>query len=259
MKLKPGLLSLLPVTLSLFLGLGVLAWAQEPPPTTQTRFDGMFGSYDVSVPILDSYGSFIGSARYYVYLAEALGTGDLQSEPVKQWTLNFTVSKTLYVSPPPPSWPPPPGWPPPPPEVVLTGYGPIPDNCVTLGKPTGKNLALSVDISTLPLPPDFGFDPTAFKRTKTCSPDPNNCDPSIDMDIGKIDLKWEWINDFWNRQEGHWLLDFVDYWQHWQGFTDQNAALVSGSLFGIQIKPVVSDFPAGRIGRTRSLVTSHWK
>lgn len=241
MKFKSGLISLLLVCLALLLGVEVLSWAQQP---TQTRLDGMLVSYNVTNPIRDGGGIIIGSEYLYLYMAESLGTSGAQPNPVKQWRLNFTVRRMLSGTPQ---------------QVVqLTGSGPIADEYVTLGKPKGKSLALDVDISALPLP-GMPYNPLAFSRQKTCSPDPLACNPAIDMDIGVIDLQWEWINDLWNRSEGHSVIDFGDYWQHSQGFTDQNGALVSGTLFGIEISPVEFGFTPGRIGWTRTMVTTHQK
>jgi hypothetical protein len=234
MKIKSGSGVVLLVPVALVLAFGILAWAQQP---THTRFDGMFASYEVSNPILDASGNFIGSEYYYVYLGESMGTGAIQ---VKQWRLSFTVSKTLYGSQSS--------------RVQLTGFGPIPDASVTLGKPEAHELALLVDIPTLPTFPS----PMAFSRSKTWSPSPTP-NPAIDLNFGVIDLQWEWINDLWNKSQGHSVVDLGDSWRHSQGFTEENGALVWGYLFGVEVFPVEFGYPPGRIGQTRSDVTTHWK
>jgi hypothetical protein len=165
-----------------------------------------------------------------------MGTGGTQ------WRLNFTLRKILYG--------------PPTNQVQLTGSGPIPVNSITLEKPKGKHLALYVDVAALPIPPD----PMGFSKSKTWSPpSPTPPNPAIDMNFGVIDLQWEWTNDLWNKSEGHSVIDFGNYWQHQQGFTEQNAALVWGSVFGFAILPVDIGYPPGRIGQTKNLTITHPK
>ena len=237
MRIKFGFVLVSIVPAAFVLAVGVLAWAQQP---TQLRFDGMFASYNGFKEIADAGGNPIGYERYDLYLGESMGTGAVQ---VKQWRLEFTVRKSLF-----PSGPNPVSW------VQLTGSGPIPDNSVTLGKPAAKNLALSVDVATLPTSPL-----QYFSKSKTWSPSKLPPNQEIDMNFGVIDLQWVWINDLWNRSEGHSILDFVNSWQHKQGSTDEYAALVWGHLFGIEIVPVEIGNPPGRIGMTKSVVTTHWK
>ena len=227
MRIKAGFVFAAIISLALVLAIGVLAWGQQP---TVTRNDGMFASYSSSSPIVDAMGVPIGYENKYVYVAVGMGTGGTQ------WRLNFNLRKTLYT--PTYSW------------VQLNGSGSIPDGCVTLVNPKGKNLALLVDVAALPAPP--------FYISKTFSPPPAP-DPAIDMDVGVIDLKWQWTNDLWNKREGHSVLDFGNYWEHSQGSTEENAALVWGSLFGVAIAPVETGYPPGRIGQTKTLVITHPK
>ncbi len=230
MRIKTGYFAVCLIPVALALSFGVIAWSQQP---TVTKFDGIFASYSLTSSIVNEFGDIIGSDYKYVYVAESMGSGGTQ------WRLNFTLRKILNGMPQK--------------QVQLTGSGPIPDSCVTLNKPIGKNLALYVDVPALPTSGDM-----AFKGSKTFMP-PGSPDPAIDMDFGLIQLKWLWTNDLWNRSEGHSVLDFGTYWQHQQGTTEQNAALVWGSLFGFEILPVETGYPPGRIGQTKSIVITHPK
>jgi hypothetical protein len=234
MRSKPGFVLVLVVPFALILALAVLAWGQQP---IQTRTDGTFASYSLTNPIVDAGGVVIGSDYKYVYVSEGMGTGGMQ------WRLSFTVRKTLYASSPDPQF-----------MVQLTGSGPIPDDCVTLAKPQGKRLALLVDVTTLPTSP-----PLAFGKSKTWSPAALPPNPSIDMDFGVIELQWEWISGLWNRTDGHSVLDFGDYWQHQQGSSESDGAIVWGSVFGFDIFPVEIGYPPGRMGQQRTITTTHYK
>ncbi len=229
-KLDSAVVWLAPLTL--VVALGVLAWAQQP---TRTTFDKNFGSYNYSTPIRDAKGETVGYESYSVYLGETIGSGALQ---VKHWQLDFTVSKSLCC--------------PPSSQVQLTGFGPVPDESVTLGTPKGHKLALSVDINTLP-DPTYPPDPWAFSRSKTWFPPTPEPDPTIDLNFGEIDLQWDWTNDLWNKTEGHSVLDFGKFIRHSQEFSGENAALVKGFLFGIEILPVLKGSPPGRIGQSNIL------
>ncbi len=195
-------LGIIAVLLALPLIVALADWAWTQAPVYKYRSNGAAAQYLYDEPFFEEPSEGMGTGTTYlgyrsasVYLNEA--EENYGSGPYRYFWLEFSISVSTASG-----------------YGYAQGYGQIPEGFATLDK-AGRNLALQVDIATLP------DDLLYFYKEKG---------GNIDVAYPEINLRWLKTSDTWQRWEGHQLRHIGMLLDHLQGTGVQYSAAVTGSI-----------------------------
>ncbi len=210
------------VLLGLPLLIAAADWAWTQGPVVQYKSGGAAAYYEIQ----DTFGEalttgivYYGNRQASVSITEAEALNTLGASGT-YFQLSFSISVSTNSG-----------------YGYAYGSGAIPTQCVSFEKPVNHNLALKVDVNTLPSPPFYRYSYG-----------------TIPVEFPAIDLRWDRTGNDWYRWEGHQITAIGDYLvQHTQGSGVHYFTVPTGSITLPDVGlPVLDTYVYGWLGSEQS-------